>query len=60
MKEKLQNWKEDIKNALCIIGGVTVVCGAVFAKPECQTPALQFSQSRGFSFYSYSITRSLT
>ncbi len=31
MKEKLQNWKEDIKNALCIIGGVTVVCGAVFA-----------------------------
>ena len=31
MKEKLQNWKEEIKNALCIIGGVTVVCGAVFA-----------------------------
>ena len=31
MKEKLQNMKEDIKNALCVIGGVTVVCGAVFA-----------------------------
>ena len=31
MKEKLQNMKEDVKNVLCIIGGVTVVCGAVFA-----------------------------
>ena len=31
MKEKLQNWKEDVKTALCIIGGVTVVCGAVLA-----------------------------
>ena len=31
MKEKLQNMKEDVKNVLCVIGGVTVVCGAVFA-----------------------------
>ena len=31
MKEKLQNIKEDVKNVLCVIGGVTVVCGAVFA-----------------------------
>ena len=31
MKEKIQNVKEDVKNVLCIIGGVTVVCGAVFA-----------------------------
>ena len=31
MKEKLQNIKEDVKNVLCVIGGITVVCGAVFA-----------------------------
>ena len=31
MKEKLQNMKEDVKNVLCVIGGVPVVCGAVFA-----------------------------
>ena len=31
MKEKLQNMKEDVKNVLCVIGGVTVVCGVVFA-----------------------------
>lgn len=31
MKEKLQNMKEDTKKILCIIGGVTVVLGAVFA-----------------------------
>ena len=31
MKEKLQNIKEDVKNVLCFIGGITVVCGAVFA-----------------------------
>ena len=31
MKEKLQNMKEDVKNVLCIIGGATVVCGAVIA-----------------------------
>ena len=31
MKEKLQNMKEDTKKILCIIGGVTVALGAVFA-----------------------------
>ena len=31
MKEKLRDMKEDVKNILCILGGVTVVCGAVFA-----------------------------
>ena len=31
MKEKLQNMKEDAKKILCIIGGVTVALGAVFA-----------------------------
>ena len=31
MKEKLQNMKEDTKRLLCIIGGVTVALGAVFA-----------------------------
>lgn len=31
MKEKLQNMKEDVKNVLCVIGGVAVVCGTVFA-----------------------------
>ena len=31
MKEKLQNMKEDVKNVLCVIGGVTVALGAVFA-----------------------------
>ena len=31
MKEKLQNLKEDTKTLLCIIGGVTVALGAVFA-----------------------------
>ncbi|MBQ6402658.1 MAG: hypothetical protein IJI27_02025 [Oscillospiraceae bacterium] len=31
MKEKLQNMKEDTKKLLCIIGGITVALGAVFA-----------------------------